>query len=39
MGGGYGKDVNDTVRVQLATYRVALEYWQRWQKASGRPLQ
>ena len=32
MGGGYGKDVNDTVRVQTNTYRVALEYWQRWRK-------
>ena len=32
MGGGYGKDLNDTVRVQCNTYRVAVEYWQRWQK-------
>lgn len=32
MGGGYGKDLNDTVRVQTNTYRVALEYWQRWRR-------
>jgi acetoin utilization deacetylase AcuC-like enzyme len=31
MGGGYGKNLNDTVRVQTNTYRVALEYWRRWQ--------
>jgi len=31
MGGGYGKDLSDTVRVQINTYRVALEYWRRWQ--------
>lgn len=30
MGGGYGRDLNDTVRVQTNTYRVALAYWQRW---------
>jgi len=32
MGGGYGHDLSDTVRVQLNTYRVALEYWRRWQQ-------
>ena len=32
MGGGYGHDIAQTVQVQLNTYRVALEYWQRWQK-------
>ncbi len=32
MGGGYGKDLNDTVRVQTNTYRIALEYWQRWRR-------
>ena len=31
MGGGYGRDLQDTVRVQVNTYRVALAYWQRWQ--------
>lgn len=30
MGGGYGHDINTTLRVQQNTYRVALEYWQRW---------
>ncbi len=34
MGGGYGHDINDTVQVQLGTYRIALEYWRRWQKVS-----
>ena len=32
MGGGYGKDLNDTVRIQTNTYRVALEYWRRWRR-------
>ena len=31
MGGGYGVDIADTVQVQRNTYRIALEYWQRWQ--------
>ena len=31
MGGGYGRDLLDTVRVQVNTYRVAWAYWQRWQ--------
>ena len=31
MGGGYGRDLNDTVQVQVNTYRVAWAYWQRWQ--------
>ncbi|MEI7514052.1 MAG: histone deacetylase [Betaproteobacteria bacterium] len=31
MGGGYGNDISETVQVQTTTYRVALEYWQRWQ--------
>jgi len=31
MAGGYGKDIESTLRVQLATYRIALNYWQRWQ--------
>ncbi|APW42817.1 histone deacetylase [Rhodoferax saidenbachensis] len=31
MAGGYGTRVEDTVQVQLTTYRVALEYWRRWQ--------
>jgi len=31
MAGGYGTRIEDTVQVQLTTYRVALAYWQRWQ--------
>ena len=31
MAGGYGEQIEQTVQVQLTTYRVALEYWQRWQ--------
>ena len=30
MAGGYGLDIDETVQVQVNTYRVALEYWQRW---------
>jgi hypothetical protein len=39
MGGGYGVDLRHTVQVQINTYRVAYQYWQRWQvrqnQASG----
>jgi acetoin utilization deacetylase AcuC-like enzyme len=31
MAGGYGHDIDTTVRVQLNSYRVALAYWRRWQ--------
>lgn len=31
MAGGYGVKIEETVQVQLNTYRVALEYWRRWQ--------
>ncbi len=31
MAGGYGIKIEETVQVQLNTYRVALEYWRRWQ--------
>ena len=31
MGGGYGHDIATTVQVQVNTFGVALEYWQRWQ--------
>lgn len=31
MAGGYGHRIEDTVQAQVNTYRVALEYWQRWQ--------
>ena len=33
MAGGYGTDINTTLEVQKNTYRVALEYWRRWQAA------
>ena len=31
MAGGYGLKIDETVQVQVNTYRVAFEYWQRWQ--------
>jgi acetoin utilization deacetylase AcuC-like enzyme len=31
MAGGYGQKLDDTVQVQFNTYRVAFDYWQRWQ--------
>ena len=31
MAGGYGVKIEDTVQIQLNTYRIALEYWERWQ--------
>ena len=31
MAGGYGRDLHDTVQVQVNTFGVALAYWQRWQ--------
>lgn len=31
MAGGYGVRIEDTVQVQLNTFRVASQYWQRWQ--------
>ncbi|MBK8073584.1 MAG: histone deacetylase [Ramlibacter sp.] len=31
MAGGYGHDIADTVRAQVNTYRVAMDYWRRWQ--------
>lgn len=31
MAGGYGVKSDETVQVQFNTYRVALDYWQRWQ--------
>lgn len=30
MAGGYGIHIDETVQVQMNTYRVALAYWQRW---------
>jgi len=31
MAGGYGRVIEDTVQVQVNTYRVAQAYWQGWQ--------
>lgn len=31
MAGGYGVNIEDTIQVQLNTYRLGLAYWQRWQ--------
>jgi acetoin utilization deacetylase AcuC-like enzyme len=31
MAGGYGERIEDTVQAQLNTFRVAAQYWQRWQ--------
>ena len=30
MDGGYGVNIDETVQVQINTYRVALDYWRRW---------
>ncbi|MDP1953976.1 MAG: histone deacetylase [Polaromonas sp.] len=35
MAGGYGVNIDETVQVQMNTYRVALGYWQRWQALPG----
>jgi acetoin utilization deacetylase AcuC-like enzyme len=32
MAGGYGTRIEDTVQVQMNTFRVALGYWQTWQR-------
>lgn len=37
MAGGYGHDIESTLRVQLNTYRVALEFWHRWQAQQNQP--
>jgi acetoin utilization deacetylase AcuC-like enzyme len=31
MAGGYGHRIEDTVQAQVNTYRVAAQYWRRWQ--------
>lgn len=31
MAGGYGTQIETTLRVQLGTYRLAFAHWQRWQ--------
>jgi acetoin utilization deacetylase AcuC-like enzyme len=32
MAGGYGHDIETTVQVQIGTWQVAFEYWQKWQR-------
>ncbi len=34
MAGGYAADIAETVQVQLGTFRVAFDYWRRWQNAA-----
>ena len=36
MAGGYASDIAETVQVQLGTFRVAFDYWRRWQNAAAR---
>lgn len=31
MAGGYGVNIDDTVQAQFNTWRVAVDYWRRWQ--------
>ncbi len=38
MAGGYASDISETVQVQLGTFRVAFEYWKRWQNAAARTI-
>jgi acetoin utilization deacetylase AcuC-like enzyme len=33
MAGGYGVNIGETVQVQVNTYKVAFEYWKKWQTA------
>ncbi|MGJ7506967.1 histone deacetylase family protein [Variovorax sp. GT1P44] len=34
MAGGYASDIAETVQVQLGTFKVANDYWRRWQNAA-----
>lgn len=34
MAGGYGTRIEDTVQVQVNTFKVAAQYWNRWQNRS-----
>ncbi|NDZ12195.1 histone deacetylase [Variovorax sp. WS11] len=36
MAGGYASDIAETVQVQLGTFRVAVDYWGRWQNSAAR---
>ena len=35
MAGGYGVNIDETVQVQMNTWRVALEYWRKWNPQAG----
>jgi len=37
MGGGYGHDIEDTVGVQLGTFRAALASWELWKQWNNKP--
>ena len=37
MAGGYGVKIDETVQVQVNTYQVAFEYWQKWQRTGQNP--
>ncbi|WP_295646262.1 histone deacetylase [uncultured Methylibium sp.] len=37
MGGGYGRDIEDTVGVQLGTFRAALASWDLWKQWNNKP--
>ena len=36
MAGGYGVKIDETVQVQVNTFRVAFEYWLKWAQADGK---
>ena len=36
MAGGYGVNIDETVQVQVNTYKVAFSYWQKWHTAGGK---
>jgi acetoin utilization deacetylase AcuC-like enzyme len=36
MAGGYGLKIEETVQVQVNTFHVAFEYWQKWKQADGK---
>ncbi|MDB5742212.1 MAG: histone deacetylase superfamily [Polaromonas sp.] len=38
MAGGYGVNIDDTVQVQMNTWRVALAYWRKWKSRPAEAL-
>jgi len=38
MAGGYGTRIEETVQIQVNTYRTALTYWQHWGRRQGAAL-